>query len=75
LLIFSAVLIYLFFTSLKMQRGSRVGGALHSAVRWEGTMFGQNFCCPSLEADLHIKYRTRKYMDTICTVYHFHFQK
>jgi hypothetical protein len=56
LLIFSAVWIYLFLTLLKLQRGSRVGGVLHVAVQWEGTMVGQISCCPSLQADLHIKY-------------------
>jgi hypothetical protein len=55
--LYFAVLIYLFFTLLKMQRDSRVGGALHVAVQWEGTMVGQISCCPSLQAGLHIKYR------------------
>ena len=68
-LIFSAVLIYLFFTLLKLQRGSSFGGALHVAVQWEGTVVGQISCCPSLQADLHITYRTRKYMDTVTFIF------
>ena len=52
LLIFPSVLNYLFFALLKMQRGSRFGGALRGAVQWEGTMVGHNSCCPKLQAEI-----------------------